>query len=262
MQNRRILSPMRILPRASRAGFSLVEMAITVAIIGILSVLGVALMEDTVPGWRTRRAAIQFAEHVNTARMMAIAESVQMRIVLDAYDTDMDAYGGLNSVGAYRIQKGDESVGSSAWDTLPADMDGSDSLTWEGTVNFSEGEESSLTGVSIDNWGTISGVAGESNTLTFSPRGWMQNPATDFACDTDDDGEGDGYICIDFVNKKARAHGRTEVWRVMISRGGIARLRSPEGTAVGAPAGTDATTTVGGSPTGYDGASGGSSDPV
>ncbi len=251
---------MRLKPRASRAGFSLIEMAITVAVIGVLSVLGVAIMQDAVPGWRTRRAALEFAEHVNGARMRAVAESVQVRIILDAWDTDIDAYGGLDSVGAYRVQKGDASTGSSSWDTLPADMDGSDSLTWEGTIDFSEGSEHSLTGVSLDNTfdGTIDGVGGESNTLVFSPRGWMQNPATDFACDIDDDGAADGYICFDFVNKKARAHGRTDMWRVMVSRGGIARVQSPEGTPVGGAGGTDATSSVGGSPVGYEGASSGS----
>ena len=43
--------------RRKRAGVTLVEIAFVVAIIGILAGIGAFLMRDTIPAWRTRKAA-------------------------------------------------------------------------------------------------------------------------------------------------------------------------------------------------------------
>jgi hypothetical protein len=99
---------------------------------------------------------------------------------------------------------------------LDASDDGSDDDVAEGTVDLS----STLQGVSLTPWDSLSGPAysGESNAdcIVISPRGWVVNPNGDFGSD--------GYITVEFLNKKALARGAEEKYQVRVSRSGMVRL--------------------------------------
>ncbi len=211
--------------RRRRSGVSLLEIAIVLAIVGIMAALAGTLLSNTLPSWRTRRAAREFSAALNQCRQMAIVQGVQYRIRLASYDSDLD--GTSPNVGVYYIERGNLSSGSTVWDILPWDLDGSGTLTGEGTVEISDGGLDQLAGVSIDNWGSIAGVDGDD--IVFNPRGWLDNPVSDFA---------DGYISVTFVNKRARPRGDTDEWAVQVSRGGLVRMQSSKVDPVGAVPGT------------------------
>lgn len=209
-----------------RRGLSLLELAIVIAIIGIMAAVAGTLLTDSIPMWRTRRAAREFSVALQTARQMAIAQGVQYRVRMGAYDTDLSGSG--LSTGLYYIEKGNSAEGSTFWDTIPVDMDGSGAQSGEGTVEISDGGQDELPGVSIEQWDPITGINGDD--FVFSPRGMLENPVSDFGSD--------GYIEITFVNKKARRRGVTDEWTVKISRGGLVRMQATTQPTVGGNPGT------------------------
>lgn len=248
-----------ILPRAlgaSRRGVTLIEIAMVIAIIGILAGTGSALMNDMIPTWRSRQAAIEFQAAVGQARTLAIADATQYRIVFDSMDSDVGVAGA--NVGEYRVQKGDASSDSTEWDTLPVEMSTIKVLEGEGYVNIADGAEDSLPQVSIKAFDKDLDGDGDGttdNSLYFSPRGTLENPSGDFACDVTGDGTADGFICVTFVNKRKAVEGADESWTIIISRAGMARIQSSEAGTVGHAVGMGATTTSGGDMSGYVGPS-------
>lgn len=242
----------------ARRGVTLVEIAIVVAIIGILAAIGAGMLSELIPSWRTRRAALDFAAAVEQARSMAIADNVQYRVHIT--DTDADPTSGSDNVGTYWVQKGDDAQSTTAWDTLPVDMSGTDTLTGEGYVNLARDQEDSLPWVSLKTPDSaLAGVGTWTDSIVLNPRGQLDNPAADFACDANGDGSADGYICVTFVNKKrAVASGVEDKWVVLISRAGMARVQHGD-ESVGFTAGSAITSTPGASSSGYAGGSGSSS---
>lgn len=210
----------------SRRGVTLLEIAIVVAIIGILAGIAGTMLTEQLPSWRTRRAARELSAALTQCRQLAIAHGVEFRVRLGTADPDLS--GDSSSVGVYYIERGNASVNSTAWDILPWDMDGTGTQVGEGTVVLSEGGEDALRGVSLAPWNPITGVSGDD--IVFSPRGWLVNPVSDF--------NGEGYIEVTFVNKPARLRGVTDEWTVMVSRGGLVRMESNRQSPVGASSGT------------------------
>jgi prepilin-type N-terminal cleavage/methylation domain-containing protein len=190
-------------------GFSLVELAITVAIFGILAVLSIAMMENFVPAWRTRSAALRFAADLNRIRIAAIKDGVQYRLSITDYDHAVND-ANVDSVGAWQLAAGNKSYGSTTWDVLPVELNDKTG-DGEGTIVISKGGTNELPWVSIEQ-PTITSVV-------FSPRGWVDNAATDFT-------EDGGYITYTFVNKRVAIDGGADNWVVKISRGGIVRVEA------------------------------------
>lgn len=220
--------------RLSR-GVSLIEMAIVIAIIGIAAALAGPSLTRSLPMWRTKRAAKEFAAALNTCKQMSIAQDREYRVRLSLFDSDPSGSG--DNVGLYYIEAGNLAQDSTTWDILPIDDGGIDTTTGEGTVEISQGGEDQLTDVSIEDWGTSAGD------IVCSPRGWLTNPNTDF--------DARGYIGVTFLNKEAAQRGVTDQWTVVVSRGGLVRLEPTVGTPVGFDNGIAGVSSTDGSGSGH-----------
>lgn len=212
--------PARRLHRPSRRGFTLLELAITLGIMAILAALGLSMTDGLIPRQRAKKAALEFQAHAMACRNVAIQSGRQCRILLVDFDADPLNINAPNR-GEYWIQLGDASTGSTVWDTLPVDVDGTDANRGEGEIVFGSGGTGALRYISLGDWGAIAGPdAGNNDAIVFDSRGWTSNPAEDFAA------SGNGYINLTFLNKHAMADGEDDFYTVRVSRGGMVRVDS------------------------------------
>lgn len=188
-----------------RKAFTLIELLIVVAIIGIVSAVGYTQASVLIPRYRCYQAAREFASTIQMIRQRAATDGVEHRIFLSLYDPDyLDETTG--NQGIYYVQSGNDSMGSSAWNTLQG----------EGTIDLSETSPK----VSLVPWSALSGptysTASNENCIVISPRGWLVNPNSDF--------DSNGYIVVEFINKQALQRDVVETYQVKIARSGMVRL--------------------------------------
>ena len=204
---------------SSQSGHTLVEVAVAVAIVGIVTATGWWAVQDEVDRFRMMKAARLLQSDLQALRALAIATNRETRVVFTAADAALDPSDA--QVGEWLLQAGDRSQGSGEWDTLPID-DGSDAS--EGERSLSEGGNDEAPHISLAPWPALAGPGiGNADAIVFSPRGWVANPATDFA---------DGYVALRIVNKAALLAGGTSEAVIRLSRGGLARLEVSERTAL------------------------------
>lgn len=204
--------------RSSRAGFSLIELMIVVAIFVILTAIGISISRSQLPRWKTRTAAAEFEQHVQTCRNMAMHYGRRCRIVLTDQDADLGDV--EDSAGAYLVQVEMANV-ADRWDTLPIDSDddNSDDITTEGNVDLAaRGNPYYKRNVSIAERDALAGPgAGENaNSVVFDTRGFVANPVGDFG--------GSGTITVTFANKLAYEDGVQDSWTIAIGRAGLTSL--------------------------------------
>ncbi|MDP2312518.1 MAG: type II secretion system protein [Pseudomonadota bacterium] len=197
---------------STRSGHTLVELAVAIAIVGILAGMGWTAIQPEVDRFRMLKAARLLHSDLQSLRALAISSNRETRIVFlvadDALDPD-DV-----QVGEWLLQAGDRSTGSVEWDTLPIDEGAADNSQGERSLSDDGADEAPH--ISLARWPTLVGPGTDNaDAIVFSPRGWVTNPATDFA---------DGYVALRIVNKRALADGRTEEATLRLSRGGLARL--------------------------------------
>jgi prepilin-type N-terminal cleavage/methylation domain-containing protein len=212
------LYPERARARRARSGFTLIELMIVVALIMILTAIGIGMSTDLIPRFRTRQAAKTFASKVNQCRALAIRSGKECSVWLLAADsslTNLDA-----NDGEYWVGLGDKNRDSSTWDYLPVDTEtgGSDSDQSDGIIDIGDKDgQFYQRRVGIAQWSTLGGPGtGNTDRIVFGPRGFVTNPASDFGAL--------GTIDVVFVNKVARANDFTEDWTVKISRTGMTRI--------------------------------------
>ncbi len=208
--------------RRANAGFSLLELAIVVAIVGMLALIAVPSLMQMLPRFRLNRTVREFCDHVQEARLLAISEGVEYRMCFSKKDPDPTSDNIRSNSGRYTIEAGNKSSGSTSWDPLPrgaSNAEGIIDLTW--TTSNRE-----YAGISLVSTlpSTLGGTGmGNTDCLVFSPRGWLSNNLTDFRWN---------YIQIEFRNKAANP--RKDVRWVQISQGGIARIRTQKRTSTSA----------------------------
>ena len=203
----------------SQRGFTLIEIAIVVAVIGILSALAVINGESLLPDVRTREAAREFAKNVDYMRMTALRNNRESRICMDTYDSSPASITSANQ-GKYILYVGNKSTNSTSWDKMPGDLydNSTDDDSSQAVFDISKAGKQHKIKVSIGDWGSNIGgpYTGNKDCIVFSPRGWVLNPASDF--------NSQGFIEITFVNKITRSSGVNHDYIVMIARSGMTRI--------------------------------------
>ena len=226
--------------RAGRSGFTLLEIATALVIISILTAIGFSTLKSFIPRYRLIQASKELQEDLMSLRMSAIDQNSETRLLLTGADDDWST-AGAPSMGSWELQGGNRPLLSNRWDTYPLDLegDGTDDAQGEGLVDIARGGIRSRRGVSLVPWGTLSGPgSGNDDSVVFSPRGWVTNPADDF--------DEDGYITLTLVNKIGLAEGVDDHVQVRISRAGMVRLQSSLGHDLGGgAAGTGSASTDG-----------------
>ena len=203
----------------NRRGFTLVELCIVIALIGLLSSLASEAFYRRIPSYKTRSAAIEFSKNVDKLRMFALRNNRETRLCLVDYDSSPNSTSSANA-GKYYLQVGNKNIRSTSWEYLPIDAvsDSSDDETKLGVVDLTTSGFNYRKNVSIADWGSDIGGPhiGNGDCLVFSPRGYVRNPASDF--------NSQGFIEITFVNKVARSHGEKDDFIVMVARTGFTRI--------------------------------------
>ncbi len=206
-----------------RSGHSLVELAVVIALLSVLALIGWSSARDQVGAFRLMGAARLFQSDVQGLRALAIAENREARLLLVEADTDMNPE--EPQIGMWLLQVGNRSSGSTEWDTLPVDVDGvADGGQGERSLDVGGAEE--RPGISVAAWVPLAGPGlGNADGIVFSPRGFVANPASDFV---------DGYITVQVVNKRGNRadDGTFPHVSLRIARGGLAHMETSEGTAL------------------------------
>ncbi len=217
----------------------MVELAIVVAIIGVVAAIGYGSIRNLLPRYRMIQVSKQLKNDLSGLRVLAIEQNRETRLRLDQADTSWSDPAAPQA-GRWHLQVGDRHLNSRNWDTLPVDAtDGLDVLTGEGTIDLAEGGSRESRGVSLVPWGAFKGPgANNINTIVFSPKGWVTNPAGDFSTD--------GYIELTLVNKFALVEGIDDSVTLHISRAGMVRVESSLTDDTAGSGGTDATSSGGG----------------
>lgn len=190
----------------TRRAHSLVELAIAVAVVAVLAGIGWGVFQDRFTTYRMLDVARMLQTDLTTLRALAIDTNREARVHFVEADLAMDPDDAQH--GAWELQVGNRSSGSTEWDTLPLDTDG--------VVDVSEGERSLEPGganearfVSLADWGTL-----EDDAISFTPRGWLGNAAGDYTS---------GEILLKIVNKRSLAAGGNEHVTLRIARSGFVR---------------------------------------
>ena len=208
-----------MIEKREQRGFTLVELAIVVAVIGIISALAGWQVQSMVPKFRAKAAALEFAKYVDYCRNLAIRTNRECKVTLLAWDSAPASIASTN-YGSYSISLGNASLNSTTWDILPVDTytDTTDDEQGMGVIDLGQSGQQKQNKVSIRyTQGDIGGPrTGLTESLVFAPRGYLQNPSTDFSAT--------GYIEVEFVNKQALSEGINDVFVVMVSRMGMTRL--------------------------------------
>ncbi len=214
-----------------RKGFTLLEIAVALAIIGILAAMGWGGMQDQLPRFRMIRAARGLKADLMNLRNLAVQSNRQTRMRLTGSGGQCSADGA--SGGSWEMAIGDRSNNATTWDILPPDEGDSDIDQTEGFVDISSPNAQSGD-VCLKSWETLTGPGVDNHdAIVFSPRGWVVNPGEDFSHS--------GYMELTLVNQAASRQGVTDEVSVVIYRSGMVRMVS---TLSDAPAdqdvGTDA----------------------
>ena len=188
-------------------GFTLIELLIVVAIISILSALGMTRTRELIPRMNTRHVARDFANDIEMVRMRAIMSNRETRLRITDYDSNATS---LNSAhaGAWILELGNKRIASDSWSAI-------NNSTYD--ISASGNQETKAVSLNYSG-GDIGGPTNCSCTdsIVFTPMGQVLNPAGDFSSN--------GDIVLTFVNKIGRENGVIDDYLVRLYRSGMVRV--------------------------------------
>lgn len=194
-----------------RLGFTLVELAITLAVIGIVAAIAIPNIGHFIGRYRLNHASERLSSHVDLCRTKAI--SCNRQYAIQFVEQDQDPTGSRrDNVGVYRILQGDAANASTSWEPIDIGFGNTD-----GTIDL-HGGSGLVLGVSIVSWTPLQGAMhGDlTDALVFGPHGFLVNDPGDFE---------DQYVRVVFRNKAANP--REEQRAVLVDQGGNARVVVP-----------------------------------
>jgi prepilin-type N-terminal cleavage/methylation domain-containing protein len=201
-------------------GYTLIEVAFVLAILGIIAGLGWANMKNVFPRFQTSQAAKSLKSDLMTLRKMAVESNreTRLRFVSHGGSCSATSSGG----GSWEMSIGDKSIGSTFWDLLPEDTveDNTDDDQALALRVINKNSNSSTKNVCLEKWGTIQGPtinsANNQDAIVFSPRGWLRNPSGDFSQN--------GFIEIVIHNLEALRGQLEHKVTVQIASSGMVRI--------------------------------------
>ena len=168
-----------------RRGYTLLEVAVVIAILGIVTTIGWSSMGSFFPRYQTNQTAKQLKADLFLLRKMSVESNRETR--LRFLNHGGDCTDSLNGGGSWELSIGNKSIGSTTWDLLPEDslVDLTDDDQSLGIREIDRNNNSSSKNVCLQEWGTILGPGlngtNNNNSIVFSPRGWLRNPSSDFS---------------------------------------------------------------------------------
>lgn len=143
------------IPRLSQLGFTLIELMIVVAIVGIISAIAIPSYLSWKPGYIARGAVSKVSGDLKRAKMRALETRRQCRVVF--------------TTNGYQILDGNQARSSSQWGNISATGVFTNGTPFR-TINFNDFPDVTLT---EDDCSVI--AAATAPTMTYSPRGTSEN---------------------------------------------------------------------------------------
>jgi len=213
--------------RRHLAGFTLLELVVVIALVSIMTAMGIMMSGEMIPRYRTRKAALTFQAHAQQCRALAVRSGRECSVWLITSDSSLTDL--TSNSGEYWVGLGNRASSSTTWDYLPVDNGTGDVDTSQGQIDLGDVDGPYYARrVGLADWGTgLAGPgSGNSDRIVFGPRGFVTNPPSDF--------DSSGYITLTFVNKVVRSNGRVEDYYARVTRSGMVRVDPSGNDSLGA----------------------------